>query len=75
VQHAALMARSIGAMQQAAWAACTIYSYLHVTEEHFASNLNWRRAFRSIAYTSWRESYDHNFFNDFWLGAKIMLLV
>ncbi len=75
MQHAALMARCIGAVQQAAWAAYTIYSYFHVTEEHYACNIHWRRAFGNIAYTSWRECYDHNFFNDFWLGAKIMLLV
>jgi hypothetical protein len=52
VQPAALATRSIGAMQQAALAACITYKYLHATEEHFARCLKWRGAVRSIAFAS-----------------------
>jgi hypothetical protein len=36
MQSAAVTARSIGVMQQTAWAAFIVYKYLHASEQHFA---------------------------------------
>ncbi len=52
MQPAALAARNVGVMQQAALATCIIYKYLHATEKHFACCPKWRRAVRSISYAS-----------------------
>jgi hypothetical protein len=52
VQPVASAVRSFGAMQQAAMAACIIFKYLHITEEHFACGAKWHHAVKSVAYTS-----------------------
>ncbi len=52
MQHAALAARCIGVMQQAALGVCILFEYLHATEQHFAWQKKWRHAVRSIAYAS-----------------------
>ncbi len=59
--HAALAARSIGFMQQAAMAACIIFKYLHATMQHFTCCPKWRHAIRSVVYTSRGVCYARNF--------------
>jgi hypothetical protein len=71
MQSAALAARIVVVMLEAALAVCTFYKYFHATEEHFACRAKWRLALRSIAYTSRGNFHAHNFFNetDFWFEA------
>jgi hypothetical protein len=61
MQLAALAARSIGLMQQAALAACIIFKHLDVTEQHFAWIPTRSHAVRSIANAS-RGSMVHSYF-------------
>jgi hypothetical protein len=70
MQLAALAARSIGVMRQAAFATCIICKYLDATKQHFACCPMWRHAVRSIAYASRGICNVRNFFeHDFWPGA------
>jgi hypothetical protein len=47
MQPAAVAARSMGVMQQAASAACIIYNFLHATEQHCACDPKRRRTAQS----------------------------
>ncbi len=62
MQSAALAARSIGVMQQAALAGHIIFKHLHASEQHFACYPKWRHGVANIVYTSRGISYAHNFF-------------
>jgi hypothetical protein len=64
MQHAAMAARRIGVVQQAAMAVCIICKYFHTTVQHFACHPKWMHAVRSVAYTSRSVCYVHNFLNE-----------
>ncbi len=61
IRHSALAARSIGVKQQAAFAACIIFKYVHATEQCFACCQKLRNAVRSTAYPSGRVRFALNF--------------
>ncbi len=61
MQPAALAARNIGVMQQAASAVCIIFKYLNAVGQHFACHLKWRHSVRSIPYASRVVWYTRNF--------------
>ncbi len=68
------LARSCHHWQQAALTACTIFQYLHASEQYIACCSKWKHSVRRVAYTSGSKCYTRNFLETFFVDVSKLCL-